>query len=94
MTEREQARNVARRLAMIRHCEEVTRNVAKTYRCYGVSRPTFYKWFRRYQELGEQGLRDTSSRPHRSPNATRAEVVGRIYLRQHYHFGRTRSRCI
>jgi transposase InsO family protein len=88
MTEREQARNVARRLAMIRHCEEVTRNVAKTCRYYGVSRPTFYKWFRRYQELGEQGLRDTSSRPHRSPNATRAEVIGRIvYLRQHYHFG-------
>ena len=36
MTEREQARNVARRLAMIRHCEEVTRNVAKTCRYYGV----------------------------------------------------------
>jgi len=34
------------------------------------------------------GLRDTSSRPHSSPNATKAEVVGKIiYLRQHYHFG-------
>jgi hypothetical protein len=30
MTEREQARNVARRLAMIRYCQEVSGNVAKT----------------------------------------------------------------
>jgi transposase InsO family protein len=88
MTEREQARNVAKRLAMIRHFEEVSGNVAKTCRYYGVSRPTFYKWFRRYQERGLEGLRDTSSRPHTCPNATRAEVVGKIvYLRQHYHFG-------
>ncbi len=88
MTEREQARNVARRLAMIRHFEEVSGNVAKTCRYYGVSRPTFYKWLRRYREHGLEGLRDTSSRPHTSPNATRSEVVGKIvYLRQHYHFG-------
>ena len=87
MTEREQARNVAKRLAMIRHFEEVSGNVAKTCR-YWVSRPTFYKWFRRYQEQGLEGLRDTSSRPHSSPNATKAEVVGKIiYLRRHYHFG-------
>ena len=88
MTEREQARNVAKRLAMIRHFEEVSGNVAKTCRYYGISRPTFYKWFRRYQEHGLEGLRDTSSRPHISPNATRSEVVGKIvYLREHYHFG-------
>jgi transcriptional regulator of acetoin/glycerol metabolism len=49
MTEREeQARNVAKRLAMIRYCEEVSGNVAKTCRYYGVSRPTYYKWLRRY----------------------------------------------
>ena len=88
MTEREQARNVAKRLAMIRHFEEVSGNVAKTCRYYGISRPTFYKWLRRYQELGLDGLRDTSRRPHTSPNATRADVVGKVvYLRQHYHFG-------
>jgi transposase InsO family protein len=33
-------------------------------------------------------LRDRSSRPHHSPSATNAEVVGKIiYLRQSYHFG-------
>lgn len=30
----------------------------------GVSRATVYKWLRRYQEEGEQGLHDRSSRPH------------------------------
>lgn len=88
MTEREQARNVAKRLAMIRHFKEVSGNVAKTCRYYGVSRPTFYKWFRRYEELGLEGLRDTSRRPHSSPNETKTKVVGKIiYLRKHYHFG-------
>jgi transposase len=43
---------------------------------------------RRYEEQGLEGLRDRSRRPHVSPNATKAEVVGKIvYLRQHYHFG-------
>lgn len=63
-------------------------NVAATCRYYGISRPTFYKWLRRYEELGVEGLRDRSSRPHTSPNATSTEVVGRIvYLRRSYHFG-------
>jgi transposase InsO family protein len=88
MTEREQERHVRHRLAMIRHADEVSGNVALTCRYYGISRQAFYKWRRRYEELGEEGLRDRSSRPHVSPNTTRAEVVGKIiYLRRSYHFG-------
>lgn len=88
MDEREQQRKIRHRLAVIRHAEEVTGNVAATCRYYGMSRPTFYKWLHRYEELGEDGLRDGSSRPLRSPNATDGDVVGKIiYLRQNYHFG-------
>lgn len=88
MTEQEQQRNIKRRLAIIRHAQEVTGNVSQTCRYYGISRPCYYKWLRRYEDLGEQGLRDGSSRPHNSPNETSAEVVGKImYLRQGYHFG-------
>jgi transposase len=36
----------------------------------GVSVRTAAKWLRRYQELGTEGLKDRSSRPHRSPQAT------------------------
>ena len=88
MTERDQQRLVNHRLAVIRHAEEVTGNVAQTCRYFGITRQTFYVWLRRYQEKGLEGLRDKSRRPHHSPNATSAEVVGKIiYLRQNYHFG-------
>ena len=57
-------------------------------RYYGISRTCFYRWLRRYQDEGIDGLRDRSSRPHHSPNATHAVIVNEIvYLRQNYHFG-------
>jgi len=88
MDDREQQRKVRHRLAVLRHAEEVSGSVAATCRYYGISRQVFYKWRRRFEEEGEAGLRDRSSVPHNSPNATNAEVVGKIiYLRQHYHFG-------
>ena len=88
MTERELARGAARRLAIIRHAQEVTGNVSLTCRYYGVSRQVFYKWLRRYEEQGVEGLRDRSRAPHHCPRATRTEVVGKIiYLRENYHFG-------
>lgn len=88
MTERELTREATRRLAIIRHAQEMTGNVAATCRYYGISRPTFYKWLRRYEEAGTEGLRDRSRRPLVSPNATSTEVVGKIlYLRRSYHFG-------
>ena len=88
MDEREQQRKIRHRLGVLRHAEEVSGSVGATCRYYGISRPTFYKWLHRYEELGEEGLRDRSSRPHHSPNATHAEVVAKIvYLRRYYHFG-------
>jgi transposase InsO family protein len=73
---------------MLRHAKEVTGNVSKTCRYYGITRQSFYKWRRRYEELGVAGLRDRSARPHRSPRATSTEIVGKIvHLRQTYHFG-------
>jgi transposase len=91
VTEQQLARMAKRRLAILRHAEEITGNVSLTCRYYGISRQVFYKWRRRYDEHGLDGLRDRSKRPQVSPNATRTEVVGKIiYLRQHYHFGPAR----
>jgi transposase InsO family protein len=88
MNEREQQRKIKQRLATLRHAAEVTGNVAQTCRYFGISRPTFYKWLRQYEEFGEEGLRDRSSRPKHCPHETTTEVVGKImYLRQNYHFG-------
>ncbi|MFI5287635.1 MAG: helix-turn-helix domain-containing protein, partial [Candidatus Dormibacteria bacterium] len=88
MTERELSRNAAKRLAIIRHAQEVTRNVSLTCRYYGITRQCYYIWLRRYEELGVDGLRDRSSRPHLSPRTTKQEVVAKIvHLRRYYHFG-------
>ena len=60
-----------------------------------MSRQVFYKWQRRYEELGEAGLRDGSSRPLHSPNATDPEIVRKvIYLRRSYHFGPAADRDV
>jgi transposase len=88
MTEAELERRARRRLAVLRHVEEVSGNVAATCRYYGISRQCYYGWLRRFEADGLDGLKDRSQRPHRSPRATQAEVVEKIiWLRQHYHFG-------
>src|SRR5215212_6208705 len=88
VTEQQLLRMAKRRLAILRHAEEITGNVSLTCRSYGISRQVFSKWRRRFDELGLDGLRNRSHRPQVSPNATRTEVVGKIiYLRQHDHFG-------
>ena len=88
MTERELERRAQRRLAVLRHVEEVSGNVAATCRYYGISRQCYYGWLRRYEADGLDGLKDRSQRPHHSPRATQAEVVEKIvWLRKHYHFG-------
>jgi transposase-like protein len=44
-----------RRLAILRHAEEITGNVALTCRYYGISRQAFYKWRQRYDQHGLDG---------------------------------------
>ena len=75
MDDREQQRKIRHRLAVLRHAEEVSGNFAATCRYYGISRTVFYKRRNRFDELGAEGLRDRSSRPHHSPTATKGEVV-------------------
>jgi transposase len=88
MTKVEQARRMACRFKVLQQATAQSRNVARTCRHFGISRQAFYRWQRRYLALGEAGLADRPSRPHRSPTATAREVVSKIlYLRQHYHFG-------
>lgn len=80
MDDREQQRRVKHCLAMIRHAEEVTGNVAMTCRYYGISRQCFYKWKRR--SAGR--LFGAAPQSH----GDRARRGGKIvYLRNHYHFG-------
>jgi len=45
---------------------------------FSVSVRTIRKWMARYRTEGAAGLRDRSSRPHRSPRATSSEIAERI----------------
>ena len=44
MSEQVLDRQQKHRLAVLRHAEEVTGNVAVTCRYYGITRQTFYTW--------------------------------------------------
>lgn len=88
MTKAEQARLWNWRFKVLQRAGESSRSVARTCRHFGISRQAFYKWKRRFDELGAAGLYDRPHTPHRSPRATPAAVVSKIlYLRQTYHFG-------
>ncbi|MET9896223.1 helix-turn-helix domain-containing protein [Streptomyces sp. NPDC006465] len=72
-------REAKRRLAVIRHVEEVTGNVALPCRYFGISRQAYYTWFRRYQAEGVEGLRTRSKAPGTSrtrPTARSSEAYG------------------
>lgn len=58
-------------------------------RALGVSRPTGYRWWRRYREgQSVSVLSDRSRRPHRSPRRTRARWEERVVaLRRRYGWG-------
>jgi transposase-like protein len=75
MTKAEQVRLVRWRMKVLQHARDTTQNVSQTCRYFGISRKTFYKWKARYEEHGEIGLCDRSRAPHRSANATPANVM-------------------
>ncbi|WIB64034.1 MULTISPECIES: IS481 family transposase [unclassified Curtobacterium] len=45
---------------------------------FHVSWPTAKRWADRYAAMGAEGMHDRSSRPHRSPNRTRPELVKKV----------------
>lgn len=52
--------------------------VASSAESMRISRQTAHKWWRRYQEAGEPGLVDRSSRPRSCPTRTPAKVERRV----------------
>ena len=52
--ERQLERGAKHRLAVIRHVEEVSGNVAATCRYYGISRQAYYGWLKRYETEGKE----------------------------------------
>jgi transposase InsO family protein len=76
--EREQDRRARARLRVIRHYEQVTRNVSRTCRFFGISRTIFYCWLTRYRRAGIEGLRERQRGPRHHPYATPPTIVALI----------------
>ena len=66
-----------RRLLVARVIDQ-GRPVAHVAKELGVSRQCAHRWVARFRAEGEAGLRDRSSRPHRCPRRTPAEVEQRV----------------
>ena len=68
-----------------------TRNYSETARLWHTSRHVVRKWVRRYQELGETGLRDRSRRPHHIPRQTPPQIEQQVLdAWKKTHYGRQR----
>ena len=66
------------RLRLARQIVDEGWPVVGAARYFRVSYPTAAKWARRYVELGEAGMVDRSSRPHRHPYKTPQPVVKHV----------------
>ena len=74
------------RLKWITHYQTRGRNVALTCRYFGISRQTFYRWWRRYVPHDLTSLQGRSHRPrrHRQPTWTPQLAERVLHLRRQY----------
>ena len=83
----EAQRDIKRKLAVLNHAKE-SGNISRTCRHFGISRQVYYKWKRRCEKLGEEGLINGKPCPSNPNLRILAEVEEKIlYLRRKYHFG-------
>jgi len=80
----ELSKKAKHRLGIITWHKEHGLNAALTCRHYGISRDTFYRWWRRFAESGPGGLEDASHRPRtvRAPTWTKDLENGVLELRR------------
>lgn len=60
-------------------------DLTEACRQFGISRPTGYKWLRRYEADGRSGLVDRSRAPRRIPHKTAEDIEGQVvWMRERY----------
>lgn len=58
----------------VQMADQPNANMSQLCRRFGISRPTGYKWLRRYRDEGLEGLSERSRRPNHSPNRTPEDI--------------------
>jgi transposase InsO family protein len=84
------------RIAFVQRVSEGRESFAAVCRAFGVSRPTGYRWWRRYCLAGSAtALQDRSRRPQRSPGRTVRRVEAQVVkLRQRHGWGARKLRVL
>lgn len=83
-------RDINRKLRILKHAQ-MTGNVSKTCRYFGISRTAFYDWKKALNEKGEEGLINQKPCPKNHKLRMPPEVVEKIlYLRRKYHLRQLR----
>ncbi|MDN5847772.1 MAG: IS481 family transposase [Candidatus Nitrosocosmicus sp.] len=85
---------VENRFRMIAEPERSGKSISDICTAFGVSRETWYKWKRRYDTLGLEGLKDHSRKPHNIKNVKVTSEIELIILelRLYDRFGPMRIR--
>ena len=80
---------LAKRLQFVKLVLKAQRSMSQLCQAFGISRKTGYQWKARFEREGRRGLRDRSSRPHRSPGQASPKWVKRIrgMRRRHRSWG-------
>ena len=71
-------RTVDQRLQFLSSYQKEEMSVTDLCHEYGISRPTAYKWIKRYDEVGPEGLLDISRKPHGCSHGTPAEIQNEV----------------
>jgi transposase len=85
---------IENRYKMIIESERSGRTISDICNVFGVSRQTWYKWKRRYNVYGIDGLKNQSKRPHNIKNVKVTKELEKIILelRLNNRFGPMRIR--
>ena len=73
------------RLLLVRRVRQEGWAVAHAAKAMGISRQCAHYWLKRYDQEGEDGLYDRSSRPHSSPHETSQEMAQQIVACRRRH---------
>jgi transposase len=71
-------RTVDQRLQFLSSYQKEEMSVTDLCHQYRTSRPTAYKWIKRYDELGPEGLLDLKRKPHGCSHATPVEIENEV----------------
>lgn len=73
------------RLEFVNLARQPDRNMRELCRRFGISPTAGYKWLRRFEAAGAQGLAERARRPHRSPRRTEAAVEQTVVALRRTH---------